>query len=521
MNMYLIGIDVGSTTCKAALYDPSGRMISIASREYEDLFFYPKPEWCEYDSEKLWKIVLLCIKESIQASKVNPIDIEALSVSVSGESIIPIGRDGRPSYNGINWTDKRDQSYKPQREKIDREIGALRIYEITGYPINPVPSLVKILWLKDEKTEAYNRTWKFMLWEDFINWKLTGKAILSYSTASSSQMFDIRKKRWSTEILETFDISPDILSECLPSGSVIGNVLPEVSRETGLSEETLVAAGGWDQSCGALGAGALNEGEACNTTGTVECITPVIRKPILNEGTLSTGLYCSPYFNDDTYVFFAWFPTSGAILKWFRDNFADKEIELANMSGRDAYDILVELANQSKPGASGLFLLPFFEGSGAGEPPTFNINARGAFIGLRLSHKKSDVVRSILEGVAFQTRVIIEKIEEIGIQIKELKAIGGGAKSEFWMQIKADITGKKVILPDVTEAGTLGAAILASVASRYHQDLTQAVKKMCREKKVFYPQSELTKTYEKIYNIYKSLYPSLLPIFNKMESLLY
>lgn len=514
-----MGLDVGSTVCKAAIYDADGTLISIAGREYENLFFSPKEEWCEYDPENLWKVVCECVKRSIQISKVNPEDIEALSVSVSGESIIPIGKNGRPAYNGVNWTDRRSDSYKPEREILERKIGALKVYEITGYPINPVPSSVKILWFKHEKSEIYRKVWKFMLWEDFINWKFTGKAALSYSTASSSQLFDIKRKKWSEEILGSLDISADVLSECLPSGSVIGEVLPEASRETGLSKRTVVAAGGWDQSCGALGAGTIDEGETCNTTGTVECITPVVRKPVLNEKTLSAGFYCSPYFTEDSYVYFAWFPTSGAVLKWFKDNFADKEIELAETTGKDVYDILVDMAAQSKPGANGLFLLPLFEGSGAGQPPTFNIDARGALIGLRLSHGKGDIVRAILEGVAFQTRIIIEELESLGIRVTELKAIGGGAKSKLWMQIKADVTGKKIILPDVTEAGTLGAAMLAGVASKVYQDLNQAVKKACRMKGEFYPRDEIANIYTKLFNIYKDLYPTLLPIFAKMATI--
>jgi len=494
-------------------------MISIASREYENAFIYPKPDWCEYDPEKFWKIIASCIRECIQKSGISPKDIDALSTSVSGESIIPMGRDGKPVYNGINWTDRRSRSYERQRKALDEKVGALRVYEITGYPLNPVPSSVRILWLKDELPEVYGNIWKVMLWEDFVNWKLTGEDVMSYSTAASSQLFDIRSKKWSSEMLEALDISIDILPECLPSGEIVGEVCSEASRETGLAKGTLVATGGWDQSCGALGAGVVEEGEACNTTGTVECITPVTKNPVLNEKTLSTGLYCSPYVAEGVYAYFAWFPTSGAILKWFRDNFAEKEIDLAYETGQDVYDILTAKAEESKPGAGGLLLLPYFEGSGVGQPPAFNIDARGALIGLRLSHGKNDVIRAILEGVAFQTRIMVESVEELGVKIRELRAIGGGAKSRLWMQIKANVMKKRIILPDVAEAGTLGAAILASVASKAYSDLTQAVKRMCRDKTVFYPQSEVVEAYEKIYGIYKDIYPTLLPIFAKIASI--
>jgi xylulokinase len=519
--MYLMGIDVGSTVCKVVIYDPEGRVVSTASKEYEDLLITPREGWCEYDPEVLWRTVADCIKGSIMMGKVNPKDVMAVSISVSGESVAPMGKDGKTIYNGIFWTDRRENCYKRQLEFLEERIGSLKIYQITGYPLNYIPSSVKILWIKAKMPEVYEKTWKFMLWEDFINWKLTGEDVMSYSTASSSQLFDIRAKKWSHEILEALDISADILPECAPSGNVVGEVHSEASKVTGLSRGTLVVAGGWDQACCAFGAGVIEEGEACDTAGTVECITPAIKDPILDERTLSSGFYCSPHVIDGFYVYFAFFPTAGSVLKWFRDTLAEKEVETAKATGRDAYDILTEEAAEAKPGANGLILLPFFEGSGAGLSPAFNTNARGALIGLALSHRKNDIIRAILEGIAFQTRVIIEKIEEFGMKISELRAVGGGAKSKLWMQIKADITRKKIILPDVTEAGTLGVAMLASVASKLHPNYKRAVEKMCKEKTVFHPRKDIAEIYEKYYEVYKELYPALVPIFAKMAEKLF
>jgi len=511
-----MGVDVGSTVCKVVIYDVEGHIFSAVGKEYEGLLISPREDWCEYDPEILWRTVADCIRESIVAQKLDPEDIIALSVSVSGESIIPMGKNGEAVYNGIYWTDRREQSYVSQREVLSRKIGSLKIYQITGYPLNYIPSSVKILWLKDKMPEVYDRVWKFMLWEDFINWKLTGKDCISYSTASSSQLFDIRAKKWSSEILEALDIDVDILPECLPSGKIIGEVCPEASKITKLSRKTLVATGGWDQACCALGAGVVKEGEACDTAGTVECITPAVRNPLLDERALSTGLYCSTHVIEDLYLYFAFFPTSGVVLKWFRDTLAEKEVEAADKMGRDAYEILIEEAARAKPGAGGLLMLPFFEGSGTGQPPAFNPDARGAFIGFTLSHKKSDIIRAILEGIAFQTRLIIEKIEDLGVKIQELRAVGGGAKSKLWMQIKADITRKKIIFPDVTEAGTLGAAILAGIAGKVHPNPKTAVKKMCKEREILYPQNDVAATYDRYYEVYKELYPNLIPIFTKM-----
>jgi len=514
--LYLMGVDVGSTVCKVTIYDIAGHVFSIASKEYQGLLVSPRKNWYEFDPEVLWRTVADCIRKSIAARKLDPKDIIALSVSVSGESVIPMGKNGKAVYNGIYWTDKRGRSYMSEREILNKKIGSLKIYQITGYPLNYIPSSVKILWLKGKMPEVYNKVWKFMLWEDFINWKLTGEDFISYSTASSSQLFDIRAKKWSSEILEALDIDADILPECLPSGKIIGEVCPEASRITRLSRKTVVVTGGWDQACCALGAGVVKEGDACDVAGTVECITPAVKKPLLNERALSIGLYCSTHVIENLYLYFAFFPTSGAVLKWFKDTLAEKEVEVANKLGRDVYEILVERAAKAELGASGLFVLPFFGGSGTGQRPAFNPNARGAFIGFTLSHRKNDIVRAILEGIAFQTRLIIEEIENLGVNIRELRAVGGGAKSRFWMQIKADVTRKKIVLPDVTEAGTLGAAILAGVGSQVYPNLKKAVGNMCKVKDILHPRNNIATIYNRYYEIYKELYPSLMPIFNKM-----
>jgi xylulokinase len=517
--MYLLGIDLGSTVCKSAVFNLDGTPVSIVGREFSSALSSPHYGWLELDSEAFWKIVVKCINESIKIAHVNPKDIAGLSVSASGELFIPVSKNGKSVCKAIYWSDKRTLGYRDQLNSI-KKFGALRIYKITGYPLSPIPSLIKLLWLKHERHKLFNKIYKILLLEDFVNFKLTRSFDTDYSLAMTSQMFDIKKKKWSSEILSEMEINEDILPNTHPSGKVIGEVSLEASKETGLAAGTIVATGGLDQSCVAFGLGVINEGEAFNTTGTCEIVATVSNKPILNERSFHAGVMCCLHVIENKYLPLEFLPSSGSTLKWFRDNFGEIELKEAEEKGVDAYSILIEKATASQPGSFGIFMLPHFDGSGSGYEPFFNPESKGAFIGLTLSHKKGDVIRAILEGITFEARLYFETLEKLGLKIKEVKAAGGGAKSKFWLQLKADIFNKKIILPSITEGASLGAALLAGLACKIYSTPSKAIK-VCKEIAVFKPNRKALTIYETHYKIFKTLYPTLLPLFKlitKLES---
>lgn len=512
--MYLLGLDVGTTGCKAVIFTPSGELVSDAYGEYR--LYHRRPEWSELNPEEVWKAVMSTIRSSVQNAKVNPGQIAALSTSVLGEAFFPIDRKGRPLYWSMTTFDARAEE---QTCWWEENFGADEMYRITGQPLTssmPIYTLPKIQWLREKEPAVIKKAWMFLCWEDYVNLKLCGRPVMDYSVATRTMMFDIRKKVWSSDILEEAQIDERLLSEVTPSGTVIGEVSGRAAEEVGLCEGTIVVTGGHDQPCGALGAGITKTGPAMDATGTVECIAVVQKELTLTERMRLQGFAVHCYVVDGKYFMLGFNPSGGVILRWFRDNFAEKDKEDARRMGVDVYDLLTSEASKAPPGSVGLFLLPYFEGSGT---PTFNRRARGVFFGFSLAHSKREVVRAILEGLTYELRSNIEAIEGNGTDITELRAIGGGARSRFWLQLKADITQREVIVPKVTESAALGAAILASVGAKIHHNAEEAVKAIYTAKDSFMPVVERSSIYDKHYSLYRKLYSVFENVFDEIDEI--
>jgi xylulokinase len=467
----------------------------------------------------MWTEIKATIRHCVEKSGINPRKISGFGVAGFGETVIPVGRDAREICPAIDWRDARSRSYKAETDFLGKEIGAFHLFEITGCPLSYNRSVTKLMWLKKNKPGVYKKTWKFLAIEDFVNWKLTGQAATDHSVASCTMLFDIRRKEWSSEILQTTGIDQSLLPEVYRSDAVIGEVQKKASEDTRLPEGTPVVAGGIDQNCGALGAGVIDDGVAIDSTGTVECLAAATQKLRTDKMTMLTGQHCGCHVVENMYLRILSLPTSGIILKWFRDNFCQRETKEAEKTGVDVYDLLVQEAAGGKPGAYGLFMLPHFGGSGSGQPPVFNPTSRGAFIGLRLVHKKRDFIRALLEGIAFEARIFVEKMEETGVKVCELRAIGGGAKSRPWLQLKANVFNRKVVVPEITEAPALGAALLAGVGNRTYESITEAVEQTYRKRVVCTPDQIQAKQYQNLYDVYKKIYPSLCPMFNEITRL--
>jgi len=510
--MYLLGLDVGTTGCKSVIFIPKSEVVSSAYGEYR--LYHRRPEWSELNPEEVWKTIVATIRSSIKNGKVDPKLIVALGTSVLGEAFLPVDDDGNWLYWSMTTFDARAEE---QTRWWEENFGADEMYRITGQPLTssmPIYTLPKIQWLCENEPEIYKKASMFLCWEDYINLKLCGKPVVDRSIATRTMMFDIGKKEWSNEILEVAKIDECLLSEVRPSGSVVGEVTSEAARETGLAEGTLVVTGGHDQPCGALGSGITETGPAMDATGTVECIAVIQKELTLTENMRLQGFAVHCYVLDDKYFMLGFNPSGGVILRWFRDNFAEKEKEEAEKKGINVYDLLTFKASTASAGSTELFLLPYFEGSGT---PTFNRKARGIFLGLTLAHSKKEVIRAVLEGLTYELRNNIEAMEEHGTEITELRAIGGGAKSKFWLQLKADITQKKVVVPNVTEAAALGAAILASVGAKIYEKTEEAVGAIYREKETFTPNMETGIVYEKYYQLYRKLYGTFKNIFDEID----
>jgi len=503
--MLLLGIDIGTTGCKVIVARPDGEIVAQEYREY--IYHRPKPGWVELDVDYLWNLVMGSIKKI--TDRVED-EVKGIGVSSQGETVVPVDREGKCLYRAISWTDRRTEGFDRWWR---REFGEWEAYQITGLPFAPpIYSINKIMWLKENKEDVFHKTWKFLCMEDYIIFKLTGVAVTDYSMACRTMTFDLQRQIRSSEILQVAKIDESLFPDIRPSGTPVGEIKAEAAKKTGLSSDTIVTTGGHDRPCAALAAGIIGEGPMLDDTGTAEALAVVAQRPILTRNLMEGGLPAEPHVRKGMFLTLSGVLTSGALLKWFRDQFGEGEKEIARKEAIDPYDVMMREASTSKPGASGLMLLPHFAGGFA------DAESRGVLIGLRLYHTRGDVIRALVEGATFQARSCIEYQEKEGMQISEVRATGGGAKSEFWLQLKANIFGKKVISPHAAGGSPLGAAMLAGVGTKIYKDIEESVEKTYRVERTYLPQKEIERQYTKLYKIWREIYPTLKNLLHKIPS---
>jgi len=502
--MSLMGLDVGTTGCKAVVFDVEGNIISQAYREYPLL--YPQPGWAELNMEVVLRKVEESIREaSIQAKK-DP--VRALSISTQGEAFVPVDKEGNLLANGAVSFDNRGEEFSQWWRKT---LGARKIMEITGMPLHPMFTLNKIMWLKKNHPHIYRKTWKFLCCEDLVIYKLGLPPTIDYSLASRTMAFDILKKRWSEEILSMVNMDKSLLPRVVPSGTLVGEIPQKIAGRLSLPSKVLVVTGGHDQPCGALGAGVREEGIAMEAIGTVDCIASIFNEPHLDEKMLENNFACYPHTVPEFYITLAFNFTGGSLLRWFRDTLGEQEKERAKKTGEDVYSILID---EASPEPSPLYLLPHFATTGT---PYMDSRSAGAILGLSLNTSKPDLIKAILEGISFEMKHNLALLEKIGIFVNELRAIGGGAKSRKWLQLKADLYNKRVASLKVSEAVSLGTAMLAGVAAGEYSSIEEAVKTTVKIKEIFYPQEKRARMYEEKFQIYKDIYPALRDLNHRIK----
>lgn len=502
--MRLIGLDIGTSGCKAVVFDTQGTLLSSASREYAvDI---PQPGWAEQDAEAVWQQALAALRQAVAAAGPGE-EIVALGLSVQGEAVMPVDAQGRALRPAILGMDTRTGE---QNRWLAERLGAERLFERTGMPMHTMNTSPKLLWLKQHEPEIWRRAHRFLLYEDFLINKLTGEAVISQCLASRTQLYDLLDGRWSPEILEALELEPARLATVWPSGRAVGRMRPELAESLGLRPPPLVATGGHDQACGALGAGLIQPGLAMVSTGTAEVVEVALPSPVLSPGLRRGNLSCYAHVAPGLYLVMTLNHSGGLLLRWFRDTFCQAELEAARQTGKDAYDLL--LANAS-PDPSPLLVLPHFAGSGT---PWLDTASKGAILGLTFAATKTDLAKAILEGLTFELRVNLDILKESGVSIDELRAIGGGARSELWLQLKADITATRVVAPQVTEAAGLGAALLAGVGAGCFPSAAGAVQQLLKFRRRFEPDARRVALYNERYAIYREVYPTLAPLSHRL-----
>jgi len=493
--MHYLGVDVGTSGCKAVAFNEDGQQAALAYREYNILA--PHEGWAELDSSRVMRSCFEVIREA--AAALPPNSIRALGISSQGEAFTPVDAEGRCLGNGMTSSDQRAAAYA---ESFPAAFGADKLYRITGHTPHPLFTIFKLLWLRDNQPEEWGAAHQFLCFEDLLQRHLGLEPALGWSLAGRTMLFDVRRHEWDPEILDAVGLSPDKLARPLPSGTLVGNPAPEIARDLGLPEDVAVVTGGHDQPCGALGAGATSPGLGMYATGTVECIAPVLAGAVLTDELQAANLATYDHAVPGQYVTVAYSLTGGNILKWFRDEFGAPEVAAAEASGENPYTLLLRAAGDQPANA---LVLPYFTPTGT---PYFDTNVAGAALGLRMSTTRGEFIRALLEGVAFEMRLNLDILARAGCEMSELRVIGGGAKSDAWNQLKADVIGTPLTTLDVTEAGCLGVAILAR-AHDAGQTPAEVAHQWVRPQTQVAPRPEHAEWYAERFAAYRELYPAL------------
>ncbi len=501
----LLGVDLGTTNCKAIVYDLNGNRIADSQVEYPT--YHPRPLWAEQDPKDWLDAFFLSARAAIREAYRKGYRIIGMTLTGQREGVVPISKNGEPLDRCIIWMDERSI---PQTEEIRSTISEEEIYEKTGLRLAPMFTATKLIWLKENKPEVYEKAHVFLQPKEFINFILTGKACTDPSLASRTLLFNIHKLDWDTEIISSCELSVDKLPEIIPSHEIIGHVREDYVKKLGLRRSIPVINGGGDRPCEALGAGVIRHGIVGETTGTTTNIKMSIDEVVLDP---KRRILCSCHVIDDLRLLEAGTTPTGAILRWFRDNIALKEVEEAMKKGIDPYDIISKEAEKVNPGSNGLILLPFFMGANA---PRWNPYLRGAILGLTLGHTRAHIARCIMESVAYLCKEIFDVFGELNLEIDKVVLLGGAARSTLWGIIKASVWRRRVIIPREIDAAPLGAAILAGLGTGAFNSAEEAVKDMIAYISHHDPIERWSKLYEKFYNAYLKITNTLENVFTEV-----
>ena len=499
----MLGLDVGTTGVKAIVFDLDGNIKGYGFREYN--IIYEKPCYAEQDSEHVWELTKCAIRDAV--SKSGKREIKAISLSAQGDAVIPVNSETRPLHNAILGMDYRSSA---QADECAKLFGDRNLFNITGMRPHPMNSLTKILWIKQNAPEIYQKTYKFMTYADFILSKLGAEPSIDFTMASRTMAFELQSTQWSENILNKVGVDDALFSKAVLSGETVGEIYPSIACELGITRGALLVAGGHDQTCAALGAGVSEEKIAIDSHGTAEVLSTAFEKTMLNDKMYDSYYPCYCHAKAGMYLTFSLNHIGGALFAWYRDNLGYAEVQEAEQLGINTFQLM---EGKAPKGPSPVFVLPHFNGSGT---PWCDLESKGAFLGLTMSTTRHDIVKGILDSLTYELRVNIETMRAAGIGINQLRAVGGAAKSKIWLQIKADVTGCSIATLKVREAACLGAAMIAGVAAGGYKNIEEAVKRTVALKDVYYPDPEMSKVYSEKYYIYKEIYSALEKINKKI-----
>ena len=501
MKPYLLGIDIGTSACKAAIFDRSGEVIASASEEYP--VDYPHPGWAEQDPQDWWRAVCTAIRR-MAADGVDLSEIAGIGIDGQSWSAIPVDQAGNVLAKTPIWMDTRAQDIC---DEYNERVGADQIFQTAGNSLQPSYTTAKILWYRRNLPEVYRRTYKILQSNSYIAFRLTGNMTQDISQGYGLHCFNMRTGTWDEKLCEALEIPGSLLPDIFPSHAVIGTVSSQAAKESGLTAGTPVAAGGLDAACGTLGAGVVHPGETQEQGGQAGgmsiCIDTYQADP-----RLILGYHVVP----GRWLLQGGTTGGGGVMRWLEREFGAYEREAGLSRQKSSLELFNEAAEAVSPGCDGMIFLPYMSGE---RSPIWDPDAKGVYYGMDFGKTKGHFIRAAMEGVAYSLHHNLEIAREAGAAAEVLRAMGGSANSLLWTQIKSDITGKPIVVPSSDTATTLGAAILAGVGVGMYGSFEEAVELTVKEKRRHEPNPEHRETYERNYQIYLELYEQLKGMMKK------
>ncbi len=502
---YILVADLGTSATKAGVFTLEGKEISSAMAEYPAA--YPQPTWAEQDANLWLDAAITSIRDSLESAQVKPDAVKAVSISGQAPSCLAIDRDGTPLRPAIIWIDRRATE---EVEWIAEHIGANEVRRIAGNYIDGYFGGPKWLWFRNKEPDLFDKTWKILQAHSYVIFKLTGELVTDYSHAGlCSPCFDLQKKEWSQEMCEALGIPLSLLPELMASHEVVGHVNAEGAEASGLAEGTPIVCGGGDFACATLGSGVIEVGQASQMLGTAGNLLVPMGESIDPDPKLLNTVHVTGDYLTLGSIY------AGGVLQWFRDQLGEPEIEEGKRVDKSAYRLLDERAAEIPPGAESLILLPYLMGE---RTPIWDAYARGVYIGLTPYHTRAHMYRAALEGVAFGFRHMAEIIEQQGVEIKEVIAVNGGARSPLWRQIFADVLNARIDYYVGGAATLLGDVTLAAVGTGYFEDFS-IVREWQEIMESQNPDPKNHRLYTKYYRVYRKAYDQLKELFRELVNL--
>jgi len=506
MEPLLLGIDVGTSSVKAALVDPQGTVHAVGHAEYP--LHHIRPAWVEQDPEDWWRGTCQAVREALAKVPQGAGRVLGLAVSCQAPTLLALGRSGRPLRPAMIWMDRRAEA---EIVRLAEQMGADQIYRVTGNRPDAFYVAARLLWLREHEPEILKQTWQFAQVNGYINYRLTGRLTLDPAHAVLLQMRDYHKEEWSAALCDACGVKPSQFPEVVPAHCPQGEVTAQAAEATGLRAGIPVMAGTVDSASAALEVGVVEPGIAAEMTGT----STVVIIPN-DRGLTEPALIAMPHALPGIHLLLGAMVASGGCLRWFRDQFGQPEMQAAAESKTDAFDLLTREAAKIEPGSGGLIFLPYMMGE---RSPLWHTNARGVFFGLTLATPKAAMVRAILEGTAFALRHNMEVAMRVGAEIREVRSVGGCSRSDLWNQIKADVLGRPLLLPQVSVGSPFGCAVLAGMGVGVYPDVRKSLLEMVQLTRRFEPNPANQERYTRSYQVYRDIYEHLKVDFDHLASI--